>query len=113
MRNKLSNLMIVIGVMLIIMAVFVFMASTGFGGTANMVPIALILLVIGIMLLVGGRVIKKMDNKIIHDYEVEEIAKSEIEKALERDSPLEILKKRYASGEISEEEFKKMKKNLE
>jgi hypothetical protein len=43
--------------------------------------------------------------------EVKRRQKEDMEK--EQDSSLEILKKRYASGEISEEEFKKMKKDLE
>ena len=34
-------------------------------------------------------------------------------KVEEKNSPLEILKKRYASGEMSEDEFNKMKENLE
>ncbi len=32
---------------------------------------------------------------------------------LHNDSPLEILKRRYARGEISKEEYEKMKKDLE
>ena len=43
--------------------------------------------------------------------EVKRRQKEDMEK--EQDSSLEILKKRYARGEISEEEFKKMKEDLE
>jgi len=52
-------------------------------------------------------VIRKAEAKV--DLEMEKLYGEK----MKEDSSLEILKKRYASGEISEEEFKKMKEDLE
>lgn len=83
----------------------------GFGGGRNMMPyifgygafsliffIAKLLLGVGIIALIVYLVVKVVQEKTT--------AGSESGKALE------ILKERYAKGEMGEEEFKKMKKNL-
>ena len=46
-------------------------------------------------------------------YFIIEAIKSKSDTSSSRETPIEILKKRYAKGEITKEEFDKMKKDLE
>ncbi len=55
---------------------------------------------IGIILIIAGSVASRGQKEVYYPREVEE------------ESPLDILEKRYAKGEISKEEFDKMKKDL-
>ena len=84
----------VAGVILITMAVIVFVGSTlDMAFVSQVLPIVVIILTTGIIILVAVRKRMKKESK--------------------GGLSLEILKKRYASGEISEEEFNKMKNFLE
>jgi uncharacterized membrane protein len=49
------------------------------------------------------------NKKAQYDYTIQKMTES----ISKEDTPLDILKKRYASGEISEEEFNKIKEDLE
>ena len=60
---------------------------------------------IGFILLIVGAVIPGSKKEVHH---TKEIIKTE-----EKETPLDILKKRYAKGEITEEEFDKMKDSLD
>jgi len=60
---------------------------------------------IGIILIIVGAVVPGESRVTEYVREVEETE--------EEDDSLEILKKRYAKGEISKEEFEKMKKDLQ
>ena len=55
---------------------------------------------IGIILIIAGSVASRGQKEVYYPREVEE------------ESPLDILEKRYAKGEISKEEFDKMKEDL-
>jgi len=82
------------GVILITMVLIVFVASAmHMVFVSQVLPIVVIILTTGIVILVVVRKRMKKESK--------------------GGLSLEILKKRYASGEISEEEFNKMKDNLE
>ena len=82
------------GVILITMVLIVFLASSmQMIFVSQVLPIAVIILTTGIVILAVVRKRMKKESK--------------------GGSSLDVLKKRYASGEISEEEFNKIKDNLE
>ena len=82
------------GVILITMVLIVFLSSAReMIFVSQALPIVVIILTTGIVILAVVRKRMKKESK--------------------GNSSLDILEKRYASGEISEEEFKKMKKDLE
>ena len=85
----------VTGVILITMVLIVFLSSawSEMIFVSQALPIVVIILTTGIVILAVVRKRMKKESK--------------------GNSSLDILEKRYASGEISEEEFKKMKKDLE
>jgi len=84
----------VTGVILITMVLIVFLSSAReMIFVSQALPIVVIILTTGIVILAVVRKRMKKESK--------------------GNSSLDILEKRYASGEISEEEFKKMKKDLE
>ena len=81
------------GVILITMVLIVFLASSmQMIFVSQVLPIAVIILTTGIVILAVVRKRMKKESK--------------------GGSSLDILEKRYASGEISEEEFNKIKKDL-
>ena len=81
------------GVILITMVLIVFLASSmHMIFVSQVLPIAVIILTTGIVILAVVRKRMKKESK--------------------GGSSLDILEKRYASGEISEEEFNKIKKDL-
>ena len=73
----------------------------------------IIALIIGSVMFITGKSMKQKLDKLDSNYKISENIKPKIKKESGEDSALEILKKRYAGGEISEEEFNKIKKDLE
>ena len=60
---------------------------------------------LGFILIIVGAVIPSAKKEVHH---TREVIRTE-----HKETPLDILKKRYATGEISKEEFDKMKENLD
>ena len=65
--------------------------------------------IIGIILIIVGIVLPKTNKELIYAVDT---GKTEYRSTEKDDDILDILKKRYAQGEISKEEFEKLKKDL-
>jgi uncharacterized membrane protein len=83
MKNSLDNMLIVSGIIFTTYGIFSLLTSWNSTGSFEWPTILII--IIGIVLLPVGKMIKKQQ--------------------LKKDRSLEILKKKHASGEISDEEF--------
>ena len=66
--------------------------------------------IIGIILIIVGIVLPETNKELIYDANT---GKTEYRNSEKEDDPLNILKKRYAQGEITKEEFEDKKKDLE
>lgn len=66
--------------------------------------------IIGFILIIVGAMLPETNKELIYD---KNTGKTEYRSTEEDDRVIEILKERYAKGEISKEEFEKMKKDLE
>ena len=118
MGNILANSMMLVGIIFIIFAVIAFLAGMNVKGLMNAYLLqVLIFFFIGIILLWTGRIIKKARNKVIQDYEVEKIVKSEIQKASSKEeirrTAIEEQRKKMENGEITQEEYLRIKKAIE
>ena len=120
MGNILANLLMAVGIILLIFAVITFVVAwnTGNGDmVSSMAPISYVYLFAGLVLTGLGKTIKKMRNKVIHDYEVEKIVKSEIQKAASKEemrrTAIEEQRKKMENGEITQEEYLRTKKAIE
>jgi energy-coupling factor transporter transmembrane protein EcfT len=118
MGNILANSMMLVGIIFIIFAVIAFLAGMNVKGLMNAYLLqVLIFFFIGIILLGTGRIIKKARNKVIQDYEVEKIVKSEIQKASSKEeirkTAIEEQRKKMENGEITQEEYLRIKKAIE
>jgi uncharacterized membrane protein len=108
MGNGLGNLIILVG--LFFMFAFVAIVIEG----AYYIPHGWIYLIVSIIVLTVGIKVRNKSKKITDDRKFSK----RVEKVVDdidddQESALEMLKKRYVSGEISEEEFNKIKKDLE
>ena len=118
MANILANSMMTVGIIFIILGVIVILAGMGVKGVANEIfGLVAIFFFGGIILLGTGRIIKKARNKVIQDYEVEKIVKSEIQKASSKEeirkTAIEEQRKKMENGEITQEEYLRIKKAIE
>ena len=66
--------------------------------------------IIGIIMIIVGAILPKTKKELIYDANT---GKTEYRNSEKEDDPLNILKKRYAQGEITKEEFEDKKKDLE
>jgi uncharacterized membrane protein len=82
-KNSLDNMLIVSGIIFTTYGIFSLL--TNWNNTASFEWPTILIIIIGVTLLPVGKMIKKQQSK--------------------KDMALEILKKRHASGEISDEEF--------
>ena len=103
------NILITVGAVATIFAILLFIDKvmvSVFPFVSSFMVIAA-LFFIGIFILSVGINLKEKLKKLISELKNPSITESK------EDSALEILKKRYASGEITQEEFNKIKEDLE
>ena len=118
MGNILANSMMLVGIIFIIFAVIAFLAGMNVKGLMNAYLLQVLIFFFGGIILLGtGRIIKKARNKVIQDYEVEKIVKSEIQKASSKEeirrTAIEEQRKKMENGEITQEEYLRTKKAIE
>jgi len=104
--------LIIIGIVILIIGIFIgiisSIMSTSVGFSFFVFIVGIIILIVGII--VG--VVKGFRESREENYENQQKEVYHQREVEEDDNPLDILKKRFANGEISKEEFDNIKKDL-